>query len=454
MSNAERRMNAVIAGGVKPGDGAETFAAVMADGDPAAIAPRSALARPGNSCGSWTNPIIKAAMPALLLMERNRGHQQDDGGATRAQFIREAHLFQQVLQVRYPADDIHRLVYLLYSCIDETLGDTKSKDALGITLGVEFYQNAWGGEKCFEHLQQYCREPEKHGDILAFYDLILSLGFTGKYRIMERGIVLLADLRHQLDKLLYGQDPLQSLAQVEDISPPRKVRRLRPRHLFCGGVLLLLTAWGIAAWSLHDASRALRSAILAWTPAAPRRINLMATLPQPLPRILSEGWLEVREDPRGWLLIFTSDGAFATGKSVLSADFQRRRNIERLGEALAPWPGDLEVIGHTDSQPFRNNTRDSNQRLSAARAATVASVLRAVMQPADGVPRAIVSLGKGESEPIGDNATPQGRSKNRRVDILWKIGHRDNGHSGADGEDNSDVRQLLRDIREKRRQTP
>lgn len=84
----------------------------------------------------------------------------------------------------------------------------------------------------------------------------------------------------------------------------------------------------------------------------------------------------------------------------------------------------------------------------------MASVLRAVMQPADGVPREIVSLGKGESEPIGDNATPQGRSKNRRVDILWKIGHRDNGQSGADGEDNSDVRQLLRDIREKRRQTP
>lgn len=449
MSDVERRMKAVI-----PGDGAETFATVMADGGPAALAVQGAPTQPAGRSGNWSNPIIQAAMPALLLMERNRGQQQDEGGGTRAQLIREADHFQQVLLKRYPADDVHRLVYLLYSCIDETLGDTRSREALGITLSVEFYQNAWGGEKCFEHLQQYCREPEKHAEILAFYDLILSLGFTGKYRIMDRGAVLLADLRHQLDKQLYGQRPLQSLAQVAGVPSPAAGRRLRPRHLFCGGLLLLLAGWAVAAWSLHDASRALRSAILAWTPVAPRRINLMATLPQPLPRILSEGWLEVREDPRGWLLIFTSDGAFATGKSVLSADFQRRRNIERLGEALAPWPGDLEVIGHTDSQPFRNNTQASNLKLSAARAATVASVLRAVMQPDDRVPRAIVSLGKGESEPIGDNATPQGRSKNRRVDILWKIGHRDNGQSGADGEDNSDVRQLLRDIREKRRQTP
>jgi len=183
---------------------------------------------------------------------------------------------------------------------------------------------------------------------------------------------------------------------------------------------------------LHNDARALRNAIVAWTPPEPKRINIMSTLPQPLPAILQEGWLEVRKDPRGWLLIFTSDGAFSTGKAILSADFVNKRNIERLGEALSPWPGDLEVIGHTDSTPFKQNATDSNLRLSQARADTVAMRLRSVMDGDSKYHRNIEAIGKGDIEPLADNTTDAGRKRNRRVDILWKIGQRaDDANSDA-----------------------
>lgn len=410
---------------------------------------RSALTRPGISAGYWDNPIIKAAMPLLLLVERVRGQAKSDDGSLRAQFVREAQHFQQsLLRQHYLADDVHHFVYLLFSYIDETLGDVNGRDSLNLTLLVEFYQDAWGGEKCFEHLQTYWSASEQKIEILAFYDLILSLGFSGKFHVIERGPVLLADLRHKLDTLLYTRNPTQTLAQVDPVSSGKRTRRMTPLRLFCGGALILLLCYGVASWYLHEASRSLRSAILAWTPPEPQRINIMTTLPQPLPGILSEGWLEVREDPRGWLLIFTSDGAFSTGQSVLSEEFQRKRNIERLGEALAPWPGDLEVIGHTDSQPFRSDTRGSNLRLSAARAETVAAKLREVMTRNQKYQRDISSVGKGDAEPLADNKTAEGRRKNRRVDILWKIGNRGEEEGSPDeAQRDRSVRELMDAIR-------
>ncbi len=54
-------------------------------------------------------------------------------------------------------------------------------------------------------------------------------------------------------------------------------------------------------------------------------------------------------------------------------------------------------------------------RLSTARAETVRKVLQSQMNTVDDAK--IVSVGKGESEPIADNGNHQGRAKNRRVEI-------------------------------------
>lgn len=386
---------------------------------------RSALSRPGVLMGKWDNPLIAGAMPTLLLAERVRGQRQLNLASVRSQFVREIQQFHKtLLKSQVSPEDVDALVYLVCSYVDETCLSTLDSGGLNLSLLVEFYRDAWGGEKCFDHLQHYLSATPCDKVILTFYDLILSLGFEGKYRVMERGPVLLADIRNHLDNSLYSQNPTQTLADAGVNKVVRKVRWISPAKLMGYGAILLLLVYSTAAWYLHDQSQTLRNAILAWSPPIPRKINIMETLPQPLPKILSEGWLEVRADPRGWLLIFTSDGAFATGQARLSEEFKKKRNIERLGEALAPWPGDLEVIGHTDNKPFRNSPSNSNLKLSEGRAQMVADKMRESMQSSK-YQRSVTSVGKGDTEPLDTNDTEQGRSRNRRVDILWKIGDRE-----------------------------
>ena len=76
--------------------------------------------------------------------------------------------------------------------------------------------------------------------------------------------------------------------------------------------------------------------------------------------------------------------------------------------------GGVTVIGHTDSVPVqRTNPFASNQGLSEARAETIARLL-----VAGGVPEALISAeGRGAEDPIADNATREGRARNRRVEI-------------------------------------
>lgn len=69
----------------------------------------------------------------------------------------------------------------------------------------------------------------------------------------------------------------------------------------------------------------------------------------------------------------------------------------------------VKVVGHTDSV----GSDDYNQKLSERRAASVRQYLEQQQVAAD----KLSSEGKGESEPVADNGTEEGRSQNRRVEL-------------------------------------
>lgn len=72
----------------------------------------------------------------------------------------------------------------------------------------------------------------------------------------------------------------------------------------------------------------------------------------------------------------------------------------------------IHVVGHTDS----TGSAELNQGLSERRAASVSSYIAQ-----NGVPATRVrEEGRGLREPVGDNRTAEGRTKNRRVDIVLK----------------------------------
>ena len=103
------------------------------------------------------------------------------------------------------------------------------------------------------------------------------------------------------------------------------------------------------------------------------------------------------------------DLLFAVDSAAVRPDL--RRDLNTVASSLLKYPNSrIEVIGHTDN----TGSAAYNQDLSQRRAVSVASVLRE-----SGVPGArIAAYGRGEDQPIASNLTPEGRAKNRRVEII------------------------------------
>ena len=104
---------------------------------------------------------------------------------------------------------------------------------------------------------------------------------------------------------------------------------------------------------------------------------------------------------------------FATDSAVLTAD-----SSAELDDAVATLKKNpdlvIEVRGHTDS----TGTKRHNQILSQKRAESVEAYLKE-----HGVTNKLTARGFGQSEPIADNKTEEGRQKNRRVTLKLESGN-------------------------------
>ena len=74
----------------------------------------------------------------------------------------------------------------------------------------------------------------------------------------------------------------------------------------------------------------------------------------------------------------------------------------------------IDVVGHTDSDPIKKSPWKDNWELSAQRALSVVRYLTERGIPKDN----IRAVGRGESQPVASNATASGKAKNRRVEIV------------------------------------
>jgi len=88
--------------------------------------------------------------------------------------------------------------------------------------------------------------------------------------------------------------------------------------------------------------------------------------------------------------------------------------LEKVARILAPYGNPIHVEGFTDNLPIATDKFPTNWELSAARAGSVVRMLAA-----DGVdPSRLAAVGYGEFQPIADNATAEGRARNRRVVLV------------------------------------
>jgi chemotaxis protein MotB len=107
---------------------------------------------------------------------------------------------------------------------------------------------------------------------------------------------------------------------------------------------------------------------------------------------------------------------FDSGEAVLKTDGEAV--LRKIASILAQHPElKIHVIGHTDNVPIRPSARSrfaSNWELSTARAL---AAVRFLTEQAAVDPQRLGAVGYGEFRPIADNATAEGRARNRRIAV-------------------------------------
>jgi len=128
--------------------------------------------------------------------------------------------------------------------------------------------------------------------------------------------------------------------------------------------------------------------------------------------LIDKNLVVVRRTPN-WLEIeIRTDILFPSGVATLSPS--ANQVLTSLGDILAPFANPLRVEGYTDDMPINTAVYPSNWELSAARAASVARLFAE-----HGVdPERLGIVGWGQYRPAADNASVDGRNRNRRVLVV------------------------------------
>lgn len=147
------------------------------------------------------------------------------------------------------------------------------------------------------------------------------------------------------------------------------------------------------------------------------KLKLSEELAERIEESLAENFLsdqvDVSFDANCVVLTFNGAFLFDSGKADLKTEALPMLN--KIGKILSKYADDnIEIEGHTDSVPLNGGRYENNDVLSSYRALAVFDYLK---DNASIDPSIMKHSGRGEYEPIADNSTPEGRAKNRRVEI-------------------------------------
>lgn len=384
------------------------------------------------------NPLVGAAAPLLWLAGRlNESAPPDDVAEFRNRTIDEIKRFETSAMARDVSSRTARVArYALCATIDDIILNTKwggrSAWASGGLVSV-LYNETWGGERFYDLLSQMMLNPEENVDALELMAICLSIGFVGKYRVMEGGQGHLTRLRHELYRVIRrARGPYErnlSPAWQGIAAPHKPVRPVAGPWLAALIVLVLLAIlWIFSSISLRASVEQAAEQIRSLAPAIPVAVDRagIPDIPDPVPPVrqtqierLSEllasdiaaGTVEIAPTDDN-LVIRMLRASFPSGGIALSSSEEPL--VGRIGAALNGERGAILVIGHTDNVPVdAGNPLGDNMAISVARARSVAEMLRRHVTD----PSRVSFEGRGETDPIVSNATPEGRARNRRVEF-------------------------------------
>jgi chemotaxis protein MotB len=140
----------------------------------------------------------------------------------------------------------------------------------------------------------------------------------------------------------------------------------------------------------------------------------LESLTRELGKEIGEGKLTINMEPRG-LVVSLKEAAFfpPAGDTIEASAYPV---VGKIAESARKLPNKILLEGHTDSTPIRNERFRSNWDLSAARSIAMLQLFSERF----GLPALRLSVsGYADTVPVADNETPEGRRKNRRVDVVF-----------------------------------
>ncbi|MBX9403031.1 type VI secretion system protein TssL, long form [Lysobacter sp. BMK333-48F3] len=397
-----------------------------------AAKPRSDAALPSAADGTdpsalpdrqgGSNPLVAAANPLLdLLPTIRRSKHHDSPERLREYLAAQVRRFQtRAQQADIPLETIVAARYCLCTALDEAAALTPWGGG-GLwsahSLLVTFHNETWGGEKFFQLLARLSQQPHAHRQILELQYFCLALGFQGRYRIVPNGQAQVENVRERLLKLLRetGSPTAAALAPNWRAAAPdaEAKRRWMPAWVWlvlaallgCGAYIGFLTTLQGHGDRTYAAINAIALPKLDTFVQATRLTGLLADQ-------LADDRISVVDEADRSVVTIRGDGLFDSGSAQLKDGYLA--TIQRIGSALNSAEGTVRIIGHTDSQPIHNQNFASNTELSQARADAVRNLLVLSLQRS----KDIQAVGLGAEQPVADNASAEGRARNRRVEII------------------------------------
>lgn len=140
-----------------------------------------------------------------------------------------------------------------------------------------------------------------------------------------------------------------------------------------------------------------------------------AELEDRLQKEISDKEVKVEMLEKGLTITFVAEVLFDSGKAHLRKDSLDK--LDKVAHVLNTTVKDLSVgiEGHTDNVPIKYSGWASNWELSSARAM---SVLHYLVDNQQLEPSRLSATGYGEYRPVASNETPEGKEKNRRVELV------------------------------------
>ncbi|HEU4939487.1 MAG TPA: type IVB secretion system protein IcmH/DotU [Vicinamibacterales bacterium] len=379
--------------------------------------------------GLGLTPLVQAASPLLLRMGQMRNAPASmDVPSLRRAALEEIRRFEERARAAGVRNEIVLAArYVLCAGLDEAVLSTPSgaqSEWAQHPLLVALHREAWGGEKFFEMLDRIVVDPARHIDLIELQYLILALGFTGKYQMMDRGHEQLADLQHNLHRTIQSQRgaaPPDLSIQWRGLEDQRnRLIRYVPWWVVVAAAFAILgvtfaiyyTKLARQANPLHQrlAQIGIEDFALPPPPAPPAPGPTLKKLLAPEE---GAGLLTVKEEGARSTVTLEASDLFKSGSADVNASIEP--TLVKITEALNKVPGRVLVVGHTDDQAIKSLRYRDNNELSRERAVSVANLL--LSKGLDNAAR-LTWRGVGSSQPLSPGSDPDSRARNRRVEII------------------------------------